>query len=675
MFRSALCLLALRLAACAAASPLETFPPPFSFVYDGKKSPDLLPVWQSRVVDAGSDAVAARRHVIYLDPATKLEVRVEVTSYNDFPAVEWLLRFRNTGAQDSPVLEQVQPLDARFTAPAGDPVIHYARGAVCSRDDFMPLRRALNKNGTLDLHAGGGRSSSDYLPFFNVEFKRDEGVVLGIGWTGEWAAKFSREQGAEFHASAGMALTHLRLHAGEQIRTPRILMLAWQGDRMRGHNQLRRFIMAHARPQTNGALVDMPVANSNWGATPASVHLESIGKIIEHRLPVDVYWIDAEWFGEGSWHVNPGNWAVKRDVYPQGFKPISDRLHQAGMKFLLWFEPERVSEGTPWYREHSEWLLEAPKAKRVYNWGTSQADPMWVANESYRNQIKENDRLFNLADPDARRFLTDFISARIKEFGIDWYRHDANIAPLEFWRAADAPDRKGITEIRWVEGLYEFWDELLRRHPGLSIDNCASGGRRIDIESLRRSLPLWRTDYPGEATAKQCHTYGLNFWVPVSSTGAGMLGRNADYNLRSSLSSGLVFELFGQPSRRPYDLTQIAWRNVRKNLDTYKQIQKYFAGDYYPLTEYSQAEDAWMVYQLDLPERGEGLVVALKRPLSRLVSGAFPLRALAPADYELTDLDTGKRRRLGGAQLTTTGLELSLDTRPASALLIYRKLH
>ncbi len=73
-----------------------------------------------------------------------------------------------------------------------------------------------------------------------------------------------------------------------------------------------------------------------------------------------------------------------RDLYPQGFKPISDLLHSAGRKLLLWFEPERVCEGTPWYTEHSEWLLEVPKDKRVYrgfgaqgDWDVPTSDPRW----------------------------------------------------------------------------------------------------------------------------------------------------------------------------------------------------------------------------------------------------------------------------------------------------------
>jgi len=646
---------------------------PFSFVYGGRASAELLPHWQREAAAAGN-----RREVSYTDPRTRLTVRAVSTTFPDFPqATETVLYFRNNGAADSPILENIQALDVRLPVKGRDPVIHYAKGATCSMDDFMPLRRVLNAKGRLRVEPGGGRSSSDFLPFFNVEWQ-GEGMVVAVGWSGEWAVRFSREEkAADFRVEAGMAGTHLKLHPGEEIRTPLVLTLNWQGDRMRGQNLLRRFILAHHRPSPAGKPAVVPVTAPNWGGTPAADHLENIRQIAAHRLPVDYYWIDAEWFGTGNWWVNPGDWRVKRDLYPNGFKPISDLAHKHGLKLLVWFEPERVCEGTPWDREHRRWLLEAPKARRVYNWGESQADPSWVVNESNRNQIRENDRLFNLGDPEARRFLTDFISARIEEFGLDCYRHDANIAPLEFWRAADAPDRQGITEIRWVEGLYAFWDELLRRHPGLIIDNCASGGRRIDLESLSRALPLWRTDFPGDRTGRQCHTFGLLHWAPLNATLATPAGEQADYDLRSGMSAGVNLALFtGGDTRQPKtDYARYPFDEVRKRIAQYREIQKYFYGDYYPLTEYTQANDAWMAYQLDLPESGEGLVVVLKRPLSRFTEAAFPLRALDPrASYEVTNLDGGARRVSGGAELGAGGLVVRLAAQPASALIRYRRV-
>ncbi len=96
-----------------------------------------------------------------------------------------------------------------------------------------------------------------------------------------------------------------------------------------------------------------------------------------------------------------------------------------GLKFIVWFEPERVAPGTQIAREHPEFVFGGEKGG-----------------------------LFKLSDPAARRWLADLLSRRITEFGIDTYRNDFNIDPLGFWRQADAPDRQGFTEIRYVEGPY-----------------------------------------------------------------------------------------------------------------------------------------------------------------------------------------------------------------------------
>jgi alpha-galactosidase len=98
--------------------------------------------------------------------------------------------------------------------------------------------------------------------------------------------------------------------------------------------------------------------------------------------------------------------------------------------------------------------------------------------------------IFDLGNPAARTWLIDHLDRMIKTEGIDWYREDMNGGgPLPAWRNHDGPDRQGITENLYVQGHLQLWDELRRRNPGLRIDSCASGGRRNDLETMRRDGP------------------------------------------------------------------------------------------------------------------------------------------------------------------------------------------
>ena len=99
----------------------------------------------------------------------------------------------------------------------------------------------------------------------------------------------------------------------------------------------------------------------------------------------------------------------------------------------------------------------------------------------------------------------------------------STLTPCAYWRRNDAPDRQGITEIRHVTGYLAYWDALLQEHPNMLIDSCASGGRRNDLETLRRAVPLLRSDYIIEPVGNQCHTYALSFWMPFYGTGTGAI--------------------------------------------------------------------------------------------------------------------------------------------------------
>jgi len=618
-----------------------------SFTYGGSPSGRLLTNWTRRATAAKLDDERAQREVVYRDPATGLEIRLEAILFSDFPAVEWVAQFKNTAATNAPLLESIQALDSSLPVPqAGQTTLHWAKGAVASFDDFAPQEFALKSGTRLRLQPGGGRSSSQVLPFFNVE-GAGGGVVAAIGWSGEWAAEFVGSTHGAPVMKAGLARTRLALQPGEAIRTPRMLLLFYEGDRWRGQNLLRQFILAHHRPRVAGQPLVAPITCGNWGGTRAEVHLDNIQQIIQEKLPIDYYWIDAEWYGQpgGAWWANVGNWAVKQDLYPAGFKPLSDALRKSGRELMLWFEPERVFKKTSWHQAHADWLMD----------------------------IGQDNLLWNLGRPEARKFLTEFISSRVDEFGLGCYRQDFNMDPLPYWQAADAPDRQGMTEIRYIEGLYAFWDGLLERHPGLIIDNCASGGRRIDLETVGRATPFWRTDGPRDAIAHQCHSYGLMAWVPLSAISQDRA--SDDYEFRSSMCSSLCLNWWvsgDAPAERIPASFPFAW--ARKTLAQYLELRQFYYGDYYPLTGYSQARDAWMAYQLDRPDLGKGLVVALRRPQSPYESARFPLRGLDEgAAYKVTNLDTQTHVTRPGRELLRGGLETRVDSQPGSALLLYER--
>jgi len=141
-------------------------------------------------------------------------------------------------------------------------------------------------------------------------------------------------------------------------------------------------------------------------------------------------------------------------------------------------------------------------------------------------------------------------------------------------------------------------------------------------------------------------------------------------------TSGLSYGLFtsGDAPQAKADFARFPFTAVRKSIEQYRSVQEYFYGDYYPLSEYTQASDGWMAYQFDLPDKGEGFVVVLKRQFSNYRQASFPLTALREdAVYEITNLDSGENKTLTGSELIDKGLEASLLNQPDSALLRYRR--
>jgi alpha-galactosidase len=633
--------------------------PPFSFVFGNKNSNTFIKDWEFGEIKSEKAQPDYEKFVYsYSDRNSGLVVKSFITCYKDFPAVEWMLTFSNTSGKNTPLIEKVAVVDHSFSSePKNGFTINHSRGSNAERSDFQPIDEKMQMGKSIYMTPAGGRSSDNTaFPFFNIEVTGQQGMMVAVGWTGKWYANIRQTDEKSVTLTSGMENMKLTLYPGEEIRTPEISLLFWKGeDRMTGHNLFRKFILAHHSRMVRGHFAEYPLSGSfdygdpspcnEYNCLTADYAVALVKRYKQFKILPEVFWLDAGWYegcgwDKGDWYQNVGNWIADRERFPDGLKPISDAVHSVGSKFMVWFEPERVRSGTIIDREHPGWLINIP------------------GNEN---------RLFNLGDKNARIWLTDYITDFLKKQGIDYYRQDFNFDPMPYWIRNDKPDRTGISEIRHIEGLYAFWDSLLVRFPDLLIDNCASGGRRLDLESISRSAPLWRTDYQyGEPNGYQCHTFGLHFYLPIHGTA---IYKTDSYTFRSGLGSAAVFnwEVTGRNSE--------SIPAMQKSITDYQLLRPYFYADYYPLTESrnNTGNNVWLAYQFNRSEQKDGIILAFRREGSMQDSIRVKLHGLREqAIYNFSFEDYGLVIKKTGKELMD-GIDISIPQKPASLLIRYKE--
>jgi alpha-galactosidase len=611
-------------------------PAPFSFVYGDQPSVALLKEWPKKTETEKLDDVRTRHTFTWTDPKAGLEVRCVAVDYADFPTIEWTLYFKNTGKADTPILKDIQALNTQVALPSDKAILHYNRGTIVQDPDFEPLAAPLVAGARLTLTPNGGRPCGGVWPYFNLQCG-NVGRIVVVGWPGKWSASFGLQPGQGVRASAGQELVHAKLHPGEQIRSPLMVQQFYQGDWQRAQNAWRRWMLAHTLPRRDGKLPppQLNACSSHQFAemTKADEKCQKlfVDRFVEEGVKLDYWWMDAGWYPcDGQWW-NTGTWEVDKARFPNGLRAISDHARAKGIKTIVWFEPERCQPNTWLPNNHKEWLMGGV--------------------------------LLNLGDPDALNWAIKHFGDLVETQGVDLYRQDYNIDPLPHWRGNDAPDRQGITENAYVVGYLAYWDALRKRFPNMLIDSCASGGHRNDLETMRRSLPLLRSDRIFVADSQQGQSYGLSYWLPF--TGTGELALDV-YRVRSCMAAGHTVCWDMRDKSLNYDL-------IRKLANEWRAVAHCYLGDYYPLTPYSLDRTTWMAWQFDCPEQGEGLVQAFRRDQSAEESMQFKLQGLEPdALYTVKDFDVAGSMEMTGRDLCEKGLSITTKERPSAVVITYK---
>ncbi len=609
---------------------------PFTFKVDGEEfNPSE---WDKKIEKSDKEYNGGKTENLVLTNKEKgLEVRVEMTSFSENATCQWTVYIKNTGGGNSGVISDFYALDGALST--GKAELYYSMGSDTAASDFSLIRKKLS-SWEKTFSGTDGKPTEAYLPYFNIHGE-DMSVILGIGWTGQWEATLSQSKG-ETDITVRQEKFNAYLLPGEEVRSPLVSLSFYDNTNpLKGFNLFRTWIMDCVYPEsvTQNHYTVMEVAGPMSTRTSDEIIeiLDGLDEsVYEHT---DAFWMDAGWYSYNEgWYDGVGNWTVDTSRYDNGISELSSYAREKGLGHVLWYEPERVYPGTFFHKtgsEHEQWLI-----------STGDENIMW-----------------NLANEDAFNYYCEYLLNSMKENGVTVYRQDFNFAPLEYWQKADEEyydGRTGICENHYVTNLYRYLDFLYENIDGLIIDNCASGGKRLDLEMTFRSIPFWRSDYNCDYhsdlfDATQSHTYGISFWLPITGSALYMAD---EYACRSDIMPLMLMDFFS------YQNPEFGYYSEQKEL---------MAGKYYPLDFGSFDNNKMHAMQFSADDGKTGCVLIYKRERVKDTEYTVKLNGLTEdKEYNVYDIDNpGNVYTMKGSELMSEGITLPLPEGKKAIILMF----
>ncbi len=414
--------------------------------------------------EGGSGPVATSLWLTARDATARLRLEIELTLSHGVLAVRQTLH--NEGDVDYLLggLAATLPLPAR----AGE--ILDLTGRWCR--ERTPQRHPLGM-GTWSRESRRGRTGHDAPIVFAVgtpgfSFATGEVWAVHLGWSGDsvvWAER-SPTGFAQLGAAELLASGEVRLAPGASYAAP-VAYAVYSAEGLDGvstaFHELLRARPGHPR-------TPRPVMLNTWEAVYFDQDLGRLTALADAAASVGVerFVLDDGWFGgRRDDTAGLGDWVVSAEVWPEGLTPLIRAVRQRGMDFGLWVEPEMVNPDSDLHRAHPDWMLQLP----------GRVSPTW------RNQY-----VLDLAREEVSAYLLERLDALLAENDIAYLKWDHN-------RDLVDAGHLGVAGVRaQTLALYALLDELRRRHPGVEIETCASGGGRVDLGILARTDRIWASD-------------------------------------------------------------------------------------------------------------------------------------------------------------------------------------
>ncbi|MEY4060755.1 MAG: hypothetical protein RIQ31_417 [Actinomycetota bacterium] len=399
----------------------------------------------------------------------------------------------------------------------------------------QPQRRPIQV-GTWAREGREGRSGHDYTIVqlamtAGAGYQQGEVWSLGLQWSGNTRHLIEKMATGRTTMAAGELLQpgEVILAAGETYEAP-VVIAAHSEVGIDGITD-RHYRWLRSRPNHPSTVRPRPLSLNVWEAVYFDHNLEKLTALadVAQEIGVERFVLDDGWFGSRRDDKSGlGDWVVSKDAWPDGLKPLIDVVKARGMEFGLWFEGEMVNPDSDVYRAHPEWIFQV--GNRIPPFGRLQ-------------------QVLDITHPGAFDHVLGQVDAILSEYEIDYIKWDHNRTLTEaahFGKAAVREQTKAI---------YRLFDELKRRHPGLEIESCASGGGRIDLGMVEHADRFWTSDC-NDALERQYIQRYTQFAIPPEMLGSHIGPHHAHTTFRThELAFRAVTALFGHAGLE-WDLTQ-----------------------------------------------------------------------------------------------------------------------
>jgi alpha-galactosidase len=381
-----------------------------------------------------------------------------------------------------------QAAAAQWTLPPARYILSYLTGRWAGE---WTLNQELINGGERVIESRRGTTGHQANPWFAISREGGEQTAESAGageehgevwfgalaWSGSWRFTVEKTQLDAVRVTGGFNPFDFgyKLKPGEHLETP-IFYGGYSDHGLGGASRiLHHFEIARILPHAPDPK-PRPVIYNSWEATEFRVDESGQEAIAEKAasIGVDRFVMDDGWFGQRKDdHAGLGDWYVNKEKFPNGLKPLIDKVHSLGMDFGLWVEPEMVNPDSDLYRKHPDWVLNFPGRPR---------------SES-RNQL-----VLDLARPDVRDYVEGFLDKLLTENDIAFLKWDYNRNWSEpGWDAVPIDEQKRVY-VEFIRNLYSILADLRKKHPKIEIESCSGGGGRVDLGILRYTDEVWPSD-------------------------------------------------------------------------------------------------------------------------------------------------------------------------------------